>query len=349
MQKIEDDERAIRLMRQSIKKLGLDLQGMTVLTEAASGSFIVTPLIAALSGARKVYAVVKDTGYGTEAELEAYLQEWKQKLGLSDKTVIPVYDPSAVAGEAQIVTNLRALRPIGKEVIGRMPKDGCISLMMETWEFRKEDLDLSACKNCGVPVLGTNEYDERLHIIHYVGMIALKLLMERGIEIYASDIVLIASGKYAKEITTVLEQNGAVVHICDPVLKRCSDGFYDALNQADALVVAEQDASELLISEKGALLETRLFHKIKNLIHIAGNLDYKSLKRYGIIKFPSKEVEPGYMTVTTGYVGLRPVIDLHTAGLKVGQAMVEGLRRYHEPGAAKEYALKNSPAMEFSE
>ena len=75
MRKIEDSVRAMRLMQQSIQKMKLDLRGMTVLTEAASGYFIVTPLIAALAGAQKVYAVVKDTGYGTVAELEAYLWE----------------------------------------------------------------------------------------------------------------------------------------------------------------------------------------------------------------------------------------------------------------------------------
>lgn len=337
----------MRLMQQSIQKMKLDLRGMTVLTEAASGYFIVTPLIAALAGAQKVYAVVKDTGYGTVAELEAYLREWKQKLGFSDEVISPIYDPAAVAGQVQIVTNLRAVRPIGEEIIGRLPKDGCISLMMETWEFRREDLDREACIKYGVPLLGTNEYDSRLDIIHYVGMVALKLLMEQGLEIYHSDIALISSGKYEKEITDVLEKNGAAVHTYDPVLKCCKNDFYDTLDHADAVIVAEQDTSELLIAEEGALLDAKLFRKIKYLIHIVGNLDYGSLRKYGIIKFPAKEVSPGYMTVTTDYVGIKPVIDLHTAGLKVGQAMVEGLRRRYSLEQVRKYTLENSPAMDF--
>ena len=56
----------------------------------------------------------------------------------------------------------------------------------------------------------------------------------------------------------------------------------------------------------------------------------------------------GYMTVTTEYAGIRPVIELHTAGLKVGQAMVEGLRKYGNAEQAKQYALTHSPAMAFA-
>ena len=53
------------------------------------------------------------------------------------------------------------------------------------------------------------------------------------------------------------------------------------------------------------------------------------------------------MTVTTDYVGIKPVIDLHTAGLKVGQAMVEGLRRRYSLEQVRKYTLENSPAMDF--
>jgi hypothetical protein len=50
------------------------------------------------------------------------------------------------------------------------------------------------------------------------------------------------------------------------------------------------------------------------------------------------------MTVTTYFVGPRPVIDLHAAGLRVGQALVEGMARAGDAAKAEQYALVTSPA-----
>ena len=63
-----------KLVRQ-VKALQLNLKGKTVLTEAATGAYIVTPLIAALAGAR-VFAFSKTTRYGTVEDVF-----WRSKLG----------------------------------------------------------------------------------------------------------------------------------------------------------------------------------------------------------------------------------------------------------------------------
>ncbi|HET6993507.1 MAG TPA: hypothetical protein VFI06_00935, partial [Chitinophagaceae bacterium] len=53
-----------------VEALGLNLEGKTVLTEAASGAYVVTPLLAAIAGA-KVYAFTRTTSYGTVEEIFA--------------------------------------------------------------------------------------------------------------------------------------------------------------------------------------------------------------------------------------------------------------------------------------
>ena len=56
-----------KLYRQ-VRALELDLRGKTVLTEAASGAYIVTPILAAIAGA-KVFAFSKTTRYGKVEEI----------------------------------------------------------------------------------------------------------------------------------------------------------------------------------------------------------------------------------------------------------------------------------------
>ena len=55
-------------LNQVVEGLELDLQKCVILTEAATGSYVVTPVLAALAGAT-VYAFTRPTRYGTVAEV----------------------------------------------------------------------------------------------------------------------------------------------------------------------------------------------------------------------------------------------------------------------------------------
>ena len=100
-----------------------------------------------------------------------------------------------------------------------------------------------------------------------------------------------------------------------------------------------------LIGERA--LYNDLIQPGRPLIHIAGLLDEEWLRRNKIDKYPPTKASYGYMTVTTGYMGIRPIIELNAAGLKVGQLLVEGMRKYHNVDEAQKYALKDSCAMAF--
>ena len=54
---------------EAIEKFKLNLSGKTVLTEAASGNYVVTPIIAALAGA-KVIAIAKASRFATIEEVK---------------------------------------------------------------------------------------------------------------------------------------------------------------------------------------------------------------------------------------------------------------------------------------
>lgn len=67
---LPDPSVLIDKLLQRVDALELDLRGRTVLTEAASGAYVVTPVLAALAGAR-VFAYTKTTRYGTVEEVFA--------------------------------------------------------------------------------------------------------------------------------------------------------------------------------------------------------------------------------------------------------------------------------------
>lgn len=349
MKKIDNIYRAKKIINEIIHTLKLDLSTMAVLTEAASGNFVVTPLIAAIAGADKVYVVCSDSDYGMKEEVWGYLQELMTFFHISDEQICYIENKEDVAKDINIVTNLGFVRPINSDFIKKMPYDAAIPLMFESWEFRNSDLDVDACKKCNIPILGTRETHSDLQIFSYVGMSVIKLLLENNIEVFKSHILLISSGEYLKAIKNVLTYNGAEVKIYNPYSSHgLTKDIEEFLENCDAVVVAEQQHKGILLGEENHHINVEWLLQSKPLvIHIAGGIDYELLEENRIVKVPAARIKYGYMTVTTEYVGIRPVIELHAAGLKVGQAMVEGLRKYHDIDMAKQYALNNSPAMEF--
>src|SRR3954452_24524929 len=93
-----DPRRLVRLMREAIERCDLDLEGLTVLTEAASGAYVVTPVLAAMAGA-DVVAVAAGNAYAAAQEIRdlplglARLADVADRIELVDGKV-----PEVVAG-----------------------------------------------------------------------------------------------------------------------------------------------------------------------------------------------------------------------------------------------------------
>jgi hypothetical protein len=85
-------DRLVRLMRRAVEECRLDLSGAVVLTEAATGPYVVTPVLAALAGAADVVALTRDTRYGTAAEVT------RQTLALAAAAGVAAGSPSPPTG-----------------------------------------------------------------------------------------------------------------------------------------------------------------------------------------------------------------------------------------------------------
>ena len=312
-----------RLINQAISTFQLDLSGLTILTEAASGYYVLTPLIAALAGAKNVLSLTRDSKYGKSADIHqetmALARHWK----VDDKIQV-LYDRSDIRiEEADIVTNLGFVRPLDANFLNGLKKTAVITLMWEPWEFRHEDMDIEKCRQLGIAVLGTNEHHPDLRIFEYIGYIALKLLFEVGIEIFNSKIVVLGQGEFADQIVQILISAKAEplpISIDPPndIKKGESINFF---KQADAIVIAEHHHRKQLVGEKGLITARELYELNRGVtvIHICGNVDQKDINKVGIKCWPTHFASAGYMSAATDYVGPKPLIRLHTAGLKVGQ------------------------------
>ncbi len=324
------------MMDRIIAKLQLDLSGLTVLTEAASGPFVCTPLIAARAGA-EVIAITRNSCHGTVDEVTAYTREWGKLYGVSNRIQITSEPAIRHAYKSDILTNLGFLRPVTAEIINALPSHAAIPLMWEAWEFRPDDLDLEACKRRGIPVVGTCETHPALRIFDYLGMVAVKLLLEAEIEVVRSRIALIASDPFGEAIEVCLTGLGASV-MRIPLPELGSEWSFPEPEKLDALILAEHRSHREIVGENGGISPALVKRIGSPVIHVCGSVDNEAMGQAGITKHPARQVKSGFMTVTTDYCGPRPVIDLHAGGLKVGEILVRARKAGMTPRQAESAA-----------
>ena len=326
----------ISRIESAISRIGLDLSGQTVLTEAASGPYISTPIIAALAGASCVYAVTRDSEWGTAEDICRATRNLARRLGVNSRIELSTKGAEEFASSADVVTNLGFVRPISCNIIERLPRDSAIGLMWEPWELRQQDIDLSTCIRRNIPVIGTNEHHPDVATFRFVGILALKLLLEVEIEVQGLKLLVIGSNPFGSACVDTLSSVGALVTHFDPTKTWPPACDNQKVKLADAIVVVEHRFAGMLLGESISQTLTSIIDRGIPVIHICGLVDAQFLSSRKCIKHPLKSVPFGYMTVTTAHVGLKPVVDLHTAGLMATSIVA----RARKAGASVEDAIK---------
>jgi len=351
------------VMREAIARFELNLEGTTVFTEAASGAFLWTPIIALLAGAREVLAITRDSRYGSALDVAETTLQVAKRLGLAHRLRL-VEDKSCI-GVADIVTNLGFVRPLDRETIQALQETAVVPLMWETWEHRPADLDLGACLDRGILVLGTQEAHPSLQFMDYVGLLAVKLLFEAGVEVRGSSVVLVGGGTFAAAALAPLLALGcrtrcvcpraqmppAFTHLwLDETLG--GDAARAFLPGAEALLFMDHLQEGELLGEEADLDAPALaaLNPALRIVHISGLIDGEGLRAADFhLHPPVIAAAPRTMSVTPAWLGPRPVIELHTAGLKVGETMARARRTFpRDPEAARRLALQNPLCQDFS-
>jgi hypothetical protein len=311
-----DPRRLVTLMRDAVRRLDLDLAGRSVVTEAATGAYGVTPVVAALAGARRVHALARDSDYGTSDHVAADTQTLAAFAGVERRIDVVGSKPDAELGDADIVTNSGHLRPLDIHTIGRMKRGAAIPLMYEAWELRPEDVDLEACSRRGIRVAGTNERHPAVDVFSFLGLMAVKLLTDAGVSVYGGRLLLLCDNPFRAFIEQGLKAAGAAVE----VRGRLSDGPVD--ERWDALVVALRPCGRpvLTTSDIGLLAELAPGTVVAQFW---GDVNRDVLAAAGVPVWPELPPRPGHMGILPSAIGPEPVVRLQAAGLKVGEVLCQ--------------------------
>src|SRR5580693_10121821 len=313
-----------KLVRQ-VKNLKLNLIGKTVLTEAASGAYIVTPVLAALAGA-KVYAYSKTTRYG---KLEEVFSSTRELAGRFKEFPLDIHyieklDPEIIA-KADIITNSGHLRPLNEAMLAHAKNDLVIPLMYEAWEWREADMDIQYIRKRGFKIGATNERHPDVDVFNYLGDMALKQIFEAGITPYKNRFILVCNNDFGPFIAKVLSRvcdRLAVVDIDEHKYRYDPDqidwigGFPnlqipETYKNAEAIIFTAYPFDQNWIGENTQVsieqLQTQLSDPL--ILRYAGDLDENALQKKGIRFFP-QHVSSGHMGILPSAIGFDPIIRL---------------------------------------
>jgi hypothetical protein len=267
-------------------------------------------------------------------------------------------------GKVDIVTNLGFVRPINKHFISKLKQTAVIPLMYETWEFREEDLDLRECWRNEVPVLGTNEQHRALRIFDYMGHLCMKILFESEIEVFNSKIALIGENKFGRNIVKTLSSAGSdVVWATNRTTKEVERlggrrmgvelgkrSVQRYIIDCDAIIINTYPSRNVVIGESGSISARRLSELAPRatIIQLNGMIERKSLQKHGLICLPVVEPEIGHMGWTLANLGPKPLIALHSGGLKVGELLAKARLKGLDRIDAEHEALKDAICQDFS-
>lgn len=325
-------------IRDSLKKFSLSLKSKLVLTEGATGNYCVTPVIAALAGAN-VYAYAKDSSYGLAKEARRRVYGLAGKMGVRNRITITEDINDIDLKKIDILTNTGFLRPIDKKFISKLTSRCVIPLMWEPWEYRKEDLDLEACQSRGIKVYGTKENDKRVRTMDYMGLSVLKLLLDQGVSPFSAKVLLVGCNRFTWHVEGILKKNNFPVSVINDYARPAK------VKDFDVIIILEHLKDILLIGGKKAFINKKDLDKNTLVVHICGNVSFKEANFRFIPKNPSKF---GYMSYTVDFIDNKAVIDLHTAGLKVAEGMLEANKLGLSGMKYKIFMEKKYPALAFN-
>jgi hypothetical protein len=327
-----------KLIRQ-VKALQLNLKDKTVLTEAATGAYIVTPVLAAMAGA-KVFAFSKTTRYGKVEEVFARTKQLADtfKSFPLDIHYIDNLSPDIIA-QADIITNSGHLRPLNEELLSHAKDEMVIPLMYEAWEWREADMDIQYIRKRGFRIGATNERHPEVDVFNYLGDMALKQIFDAGICPYKNKFILLCNNDFGPFIAKVL------AGVCEglAVIDRDEHSVRYNLNQiewiggfpdvripetykdAEAVIFTAYPFDRVWIGERTEISMQQIQSQLSDpyIVRYAGDIDEAVLQRAGVRFYP-EYVKSGHMGILPSDIGYDPIIRLQCGGLKAGESMLNG-------------------------
>ncbi len=342
----------VRLIRRAIENTRLDLKGLCVLTEASVGYRRITPVLAALAGADAVYAVGRDSAASSRKEAEEQTAYFAGLAHVGDRVTLLSTRLQAPLDTVDVVTDLPGVRPIDESILRNVADTAAVTLMRGAAHWRAADVDVATCRRHGVAVAALDE--EAVGLYRYLPQGVLAALLDLGVEISGSTVVVAGEGPAYAYVVQALAGLGARVLVAAPETpgrvglfggEKAGDALADdavagRLPESDALVLCPATSGERWVGPGAATDAARLAAAAPHLavVGLNADADLHALGAAGVRCRPAGGPD--------GLFDLLPqaVVAQNAAGLKVGEVMTRARRRGSSPLVAEQLAAAEAHA-----
>ncbi|SDI98851.1 hypothetical protein SAMN05444157_1153 [Frankineae bacterium MT45] len=309
--------RLSRLVVEAVQRNSLDLSQVSVLTEAATGPYVVTPVLAALAGA-EVIAVTRASRYGSVEQVRAQTLALAESVGVASRITITDQRDVAIFAAADVVTNSGHLRPITAEHAEAIRASAVMPLMFEAWEIQagRVDIDLAGLHRRGVQLAGTNERHPHVDVFSFLGPMAVAQLADAGVSAYLGRIAVLCDNPFLPYLEAGLRAAGATVWSAAS-LTELLDG-----DEPDAVIVSLTPTGQAVVTE-AEVRQLAARWPTTVLLQYWGDIDRSACTEAGLPFWPLDDPGSGHMGVLPSRVGPEPIVRLQAGGLKVAQVLLK--------------------------
>jgi hypothetical protein len=314
-----------------IQKYKLDLTGLTVFTEYASGNYLYTGIAASLANAKRIFF------YNRSLTLSQIQDATK---GFADN---PIYFRNIAITNARtgiltsdIITNAGKVRPITATDAMMMKPTAVIALMMSPDQVRESDIVLAELARAGIAVIGTDE--AKIGILDSIGFKIAKACFAAGLSVWGDEYAIMASGPISDYICKFFARNNVEYELLP--------WNNMDLKKLDAIIVAEYYDKGIQIGNNGILTVKQIqdANPFVKVVNISGAVDVNGLQEAGISVFPPMMAEQDHTTLSGDYLSYKVTFELNVASLKAAEIVARARLSGKSKDCAEQEAVLNGPA-----
>ncbi|OQM74360.1 hypothetical protein [Manganibacter manganicus] len=307
------------IMLQGIERrldiLKLDLSGLSIVTEAATGAYACTAVIAAMAGAKVHACACGSVNHGSAKAAISATRDLAIMAGVETRISYSIGVPPQALADCDILTNSGRIRPITREMIAALPERSVIALMFEAWEFRGTDIDLIACRDHDIRIAAVNERHADVAVFPFLGPLCVRLLADAAMTTAEKRIAVLCDNPFAPFLFDGLTEAGAEAVLFDHP-SQLTEGPWDAV----VVAMLPRDAP---LGPRDLQIIASMAPNVL-LAQFWGDIDREIAAGLGLHVWPEVEPGRGHMGILLNRLGHEPIVRLQAGGLKAAEIVWRG-------------------------
>jgi hypothetical protein len=310
----------IRLIRQCIRHYKLDLTGYNVLLPVYSDEPALTPIMAGLAGAKRIFVM------GQEIEIVNRTAMFENELDLTAHITFLERENPQILSELDILLYGEGIPFIDGVFASNLNKDCIISMLPKNLDFNNTlGINAEECSRRNIKIIGVEPDNKNLSLYKHLAHVVTKRCSEAGVDVLGSKLLLISNGELSDNILSHLKNCGAQVYVAHTDNNQDKSYILKHLEEVDAVIVADYPLmSSLVIGNEGFIRVEDILNvnpEVK-IIHLAGKMQPNALSLNRISYWPNSIVQ-NTLNVNIKELGLRTSVEIVAASMKAAESLIK--------------------------